>query len=61
MKLRIWIASWIIFGTRYLRLFWIYLKKYEKVTDDPSIRICINKIENRITFKIKAGYFISTF
>ena len=61
MKLRIWIASWIIFGTRYLRLFWIYLKKYEKVTDDPSIRICINKIENRITFKIKAGYSISTF
>ena len=26
--------------------------------DNPSIRIYINKIENRITFKIKAGYYL---
>ena len=26
------------------------LKKHEIVTDNPSIRIYINKIENRITF-----------
>ena len=25
--------------------------------DNPSIRICVNKIENRITFKIQAGYY----
>ena len=25
--------------------------------DDPSIRIYINKIKNRITFKIKAGFY----
>ena len=25
---------------------------------NPSIRICINKIENRITFKIKIGYYL---
>ena len=24
----------------------------------PSIRIYINKIENRITFKIKTGYYL---
>ena len=34
------------------------LKKHETVTDNPSIRIYVNKIENRITFKIKAGYYL---
>ena len=32
------------------------LKKYRKNTDKSSIQIYINKIENRITFKIKNGY-----
>ena len=32
------------------------IKKHETVTDNPSIKIYINKIENRITFKIKTGY-----
>ena len=31
------------------------LKKHGENIDDPSIRIYINKIENRITFKIKTG------
>ena len=29
------------------------LKKQETVTDISSIKICVNKIESRITFKIK--------
>ena len=29
-----------------------------KKTTNPSIRIDINKIENRITFKIKTGYYL---
>ena len=29
----------------------------EKKTDNPTIRIEVSKIENRITFKIKVGYF----
>ena len=33
-------------------------KKHETVTDNPSIMIYINKIENRITFEIKAGYYL---
>ena len=33
------------------------IKKHETVTDDPSIMIYVNKIENRITFKIKTGYY----
>ena len=27
-------------------------------TDNPWIRIYINKIENKITFKVKAGYYL---
>ena len=32
------------------------LKKYGENTDKQSIQIYVNKIENRITFKIKKGY-----
>ena len=34
------------------------LKKHSKSVDNPSIRIYVNKIENRITFKIKSGYYL---
>ena len=33
-------------------------KKHGKKTDNPSIRRYLNKIENRITFRIKTGYFL---
>ena len=33
-------------------------KKHETVPDNPSIMIDVNNIENRITFKIKTGYYI---
>ena len=26
------------------------------MTDSPQIRICVNKIKNKITFEIKTGY-----
>ena len=32
------------------------LKKYGENTDKPSVQIYVNKIENRVTFKIKNGY-----
>ena len=32
------------------------MKKHEENNDKPSIQIYVNKIENRITFKIKNGY-----
>ena len=57
MEWRIWIKWWIIFCIRFKRLFLIYLKKYETVADNPSIIILLNKIENRITVKIKTGYY----
>ena len=34
------------------------LKKYETTTDNPSIMINVNKTENRITVKIKTGYYL---
>ena len=34
------------------------LRKHETVTDNPSIRTDINKRENKITFKIKTGYYL---
>ena len=37
------------------------LKKHETVTDNPSIMIYVNKIKNRITFKMKTGYYIKLF
>ena len=34
------------------------LKKYSESVDNPSIKIFVNKIENRVTFKIKKGYYL---
>ena len=34
------------------------LKKHSENVDNPSIRIYVNKIENRITFKIKSRYYL---
>ena len=32
------------------------LKRYETLTENPPIQIYLNKIKNRIAFKIKTGY-----
>ena len=34
------------------------LKKHGEKTDNPSIRIYVNKIETRMTFEIKTGYYL---
>ena len=34
------------------------LKKHSEIVDNSSIRIYVNKIEKRITFKIKNGYYL---
>ena len=34
------------------------IKKYETVTDNSPIRIYVNKVESRITFRIKIGYYL---
>ena len=37
---------------------YIYKIKHGENIDNPSIRIYVNKIENRVTFKIKTGYYL---
>ena len=45
-----------------LNYFEYIIKKHEAVTDNPSMMVYINKIENRITFKINTGcYLLKTF
>ena len=34
------------------------IKKHEKVADNPSTMIYIDKMESRITFRIKTGYYL---
>ena len=34
------------------------LKKHSEDVDNPPIRIYVNRTENRITFKIKNGYYL---
>ena len=34
------------------------LKRHSENVDNPSIKIYVHKIENRITFKIKNGYYL---
>ena len=34
------------------------IKKHETVTDNPPIRIYVNRMENNITFKVKTGYYL---
>ena len=40
------------------QIFKIILKKHRENIDKPSVKIFVNKTENRITFKIKNGYSI---
>ena len=36
------------------------LKKHSESFDNPSIKIYVNKIENRVTFKIRNGCYLET-
>ena len=37
---------------------WERVKKHSESVDNPSIKIYVNKIENRVAFKIKNGYYL---
>ena len=43
---------------RYSRLFWAYFKKHNKKINNISVKIYVNRIENRIIFKIKTGNYL---
>ena len=36
--------------------FELFIKKHETLTENPPVQIYVNKIINRIVFKIKTGY-----
>ena len=61
MEWRIWITWWIIFCIRYSKLIWTYLENNGEKNDNRSIRKYVDKIENRIIFKIKIGYYLELF
>ena len=42
-------------------IFNVYLKSHGEKIVNPLIKIYTNKIENRITFKIKTGYYLELF
>ena len=43
----------VLFCVRYSILYWIHHKKYETLTAIPAIHVYINRINNRLVFKIK--------
>ena len=47
-----------MFCIRYQDYLEYILKKHGEKTDNPSVRKYANKIENRITFKIKTDYYL---
>ena len=45
--------------SRLIKIIFEYiLNKHGEKTDNPSIRIYANEVENRMTFKIKTGYYL---
>ena len=47
------------YSVSYIQDYFEYiLKKHNESVDNPSVRMYINRIENRITFKIKNGYYL---
>ena len=42
----------------YHNYFRYIIKKHETVTDNSPIRVYVGKVENRIIFSIKTGYYL---
>ena len=53
MERRIYINRWILFC---IYIFKKHGKKINNVKIKPSVKVDINDVENRITFKVKDGY-----
>ena len=58
MERQIQITRRIIFVSDIQNYFKYILKKHGENTNSPLIRKYVNEIENRITFKIKTGYYL---
>ena len=58
MEWRIWVPDRAYFILNNKDHFKYIFKKHGKKAFNPSIRKYINKIENRIAFKIESGYYL---
>ena len=56
MEWSVWITRWFLFSGRCSRQYLIYHKKHETLTNNPPIHAYINRINNRLVFKIKYGF-----
>ena len=56
MEWRVSITRWFLFNIRYSRLYQVFHKNHEALTTNPPIHIYINRINNRLVFKIKSWY-----
>ena len=54
----IWITWWVYSVSDIQDYFWYIIRKHKTLSGNSLIRVCIDKIENRIRFKIKSGYFL---
>ena len=66
-KFKISVATWSKKFELYIGLYSVsdiqdyfeyIIKQHETVTDNPRIIVYVNKIENRVAFKIKTGYYL---
>ena len=56
MEWRIWITKWFLFCSDIQDYIEYINKKHETLTTIPPIHVYINRINNRLVFKIKDGY-----
>ena len=42
----------------YKDYFQFIIKKHEIITNNPSLKLCENKVDKRIPLKIKTGYYL---
>ena len=56
MESWIWIARWFLFCVRYSRLLEYTIKKHETLTAIPPIHVYINRMKNKLVFKMEDGY-----
>ena len=35
-----------------------FIRKHEAATDNPPIRVFVNKIQKKVNFEIKTGYYL---
>ena len=54
--LKIWTSDALYFISNIQDYFEYILKEHGEIIDKPSAKIYVNKIENRIIFRIKKGY-----